>query len=345
MRLAMGHTLWHYRVMSLHHAIYTERSQMVKALELFSGIGGFAEAVRGTDISIVGAVDQSPLALETYRLNFPFHPVRQVDLERVTTEKLSAFEADFWWLSPPCQPYSVRGERKDVADPRARSLLRLIDVLSEMDGNNLPRSLGLENVEGFADSTAHRLLTDVLGKRGYRWRGEFLCPTALGIPSRRPRYYLTASKEALAPSPPRSFVANLRLSGYLNSHPDGKLRVPDETVDRFGEGFRLLDPDDPGAYTTCFTAGYGRSLMHAGSYLKSPNGVRRFSPEEVLRLLGFPAHFRFPEKLPLRKRWHLAGNSLSVTVVREVLRAFPEFRIDDTGFPMPAPQAPPVAAQ
>jgi DNA (cytosine-5)-methyltransferase 1/tRNA (cytosine38-C5)-methyltransferase len=65
--------------------------------------------------------------------------------------------------------------------------------------------------------------------------------------------------------------------------------------------------------------------MNAGSYLQWGETVRRFSPEEITRLLHFPDGFRFPDELSLRKKWHLAGNSLSVVAVREVLRAFPEF--------------------
>ena len=36
-------------------------------------------------------------------------------------EELAAFGADLWWLSPPCQPYSVRGRGRDLDDPRART--------------------------------------------------------------------------------------------------------------------------------------------------------------------------------------------------------------------------------
>ncbi|MBE0599472.1 MAG: DNA cytosine methyltransferase, partial [Desulfuromonadales bacterium] len=96
--------------------------------------------------------------------------------------------------------------------------------------------------------------------------------------------------------------------------------LPPATVARFGEGFRLLDPADPTAYATCFTAGYGRSLMHAGAYISCGERVRHFSPTEIALLLGFPPTFRFPPEIPRRKQWHLLGNSLSVTAVREVLR-------------------------
>ena len=103
-----------------------------------------------------------------------------------------------------------------------------------------------------------------------------------------------------------------------------ELHVGGDVLARFGKGFRIVDPKDPQAYTTCFTSGYGRSLMHAGSYLQCAGGVRRFAPEEIARLLHFPEGFRFPGRMTLRKKWHLVGNSLSVAAVRKVLEAFPD---------------------
>ncbi|MGE5844726.1 MAG: DNA cytosine methyltransferase, partial [Syntrophaceae bacterium] len=78
----------------------------IRALELFCGIGGFAAASAGTNLRVAGAVDQSPAALDVNRLNFPGHDAWQLNLENVTPDELLVFGADFWWLSPPCQPYT-----------------------------------------------------------------------------------------------------------------------------------------------------------------------------------------------------------------------------------------------
>ncbi|NLC71311.1 MAG: DNA methyltransferase [Desulfuromonadaceae bacterium] len=297
----------------------------MKALELFCGIGGFAAAA-GTNIRIAGALDQSAVALAVYRWNFPEHPARQADLEKITADELAGYGADLWWLSPPCQPYTVRGRKRDLDDPRARSLGHLLAVFPEIPPDRLPIHLALENVPGFALSQARDRLTSLLLKRGYQIRERHLCPTELGIPSRRPRYYLSASRLPLRPSfsfeerPLRPLLDFLDLS--LNDDPPPELLLAPEVLTRFGDGFRILDPDEDTAYTTCFTGGYGKSLMHAGSYLRCRDGVRHFAPHEIARLLGFPVSFRFPEKLSLRKRWKLLGNSLSVCAVREVLNGF-----------------------
>src|SRR5690606_24174110 len=124
------------------------------------------------------------------------------------------------------------------------------------------------NVAGFARSQARRHLLRLLAERGYETRERLLCPTELGVPMRRPRYYLTASRLPLPLSPPFP-VCRRSLIDYLDAPPAAEtLYLPPATVARFGDGLRLLDPADPAAYATCFTAGYGRSLMHAGAYLR-----------------------------------------------------------------------------
>ncbi|TYO99650.1 DNA (cytosine-5)-methyltransferase 1/tRNA (cytosine38-C5)-methyltransferase [Geothermobacter ehrlichii] len=299
-------------------------ARQVRALEFFCGIGGFAAAVRGHDVEVVCAFDQNLSAIGVYRHNFPEHEVRTGNLERITPDDLASLPADFWWLSPPCQPYSVRGRGADLDDPRARSLMHLLDILRQLPGELRPRNLALENVTGFARSRARRMLLACLQDLGYRIRECTLCPTELGIPMRRPRYYLAASRSFLAAPDPVARPPMRPLADYLlpEAAVDPRLLLPAEIVERFGNGFRILEPAADDAYTTCFTAGYGKSLMHAGSYLRCGPGVRRFAPMEIAALLHFPADFRFPAGMSLRQCWKLLGNSLSVAAVRQVLRQF-----------------------
>jgi DNA (cytosine-5)-methyltransferase 1/tRNA (cytosine38-C5)-methyltransferase len=203
-----------------------------------------------------------------------------------------------------------------------------MELLARIPDEKLPANLALENVAGFTQSAAREKLLRILAGRGYSVRERTLCPTELGVPSRRPRYYLAASLLPFTPEN-QSQPGQLRpLSGYLdkgdplNLCPD--LQLPSEIVSRFGKGLPILEPSDQSVCATCFTAGYGRSIANSGSYLVCDGVVRYFSPEEITRLLHFPHSFRFPEKMPLRKRWHLAGNSLSVVAVREILRSFPD---------------------
>ncbi|KAJ3110754.1 tRNA (cytosine-5-)-methyltransferase [Phlyctochytrium bullatum] len=48
--------------------------------------------------------------------------------------------------------------------------------------------------------------------------------------------------------------------------------------------------------------------------------LRFFSPKEVAKLHGFPAHFDFPSEVTDRQRFQLLGNSLNVKVVEYLVR-------------------------
>jgi DNA (cytosine-5)-methyltransferase 1 len=296
----------------------------MKALELFCGMGGFAAAAEGA-IDIVGAIDLSPHVLEIYRHNYPTHGALQAQLDTFAASKLMAYEADMWWMSPPCQPYTTRGIRKDLSDNRARSLVHVLSVI----GEHPPDFLGMENVPGFIGSEAHDLLTQTLERAGYQWRERVLCPTALGIPARRERYYLVASRKGLREVEPDNPEPRLLETFLDGADVDEALFVPDDIVAVHGPGMRVLDLSaDPDAIANTFTGAYGKTWQAAGAYLRDPSSgrVRRFSPREMLRIMGFPESFDFPAHTPLRHRYKAIGNSLSVFAMKEILRPMPWMR-------------------
>ncbi|MCB1054348.1 MAG: DNA cytosine methyltransferase [Acidobacteria bacterium] len=292
-----------------------------RVLELFSGIGGCAAALAELAPGghhVAAAIDISSLALGVYRHNFPDHTIVAKSLESLPAAEMARFDADLWWLSPPCQPYTRRGRGRDDQDPRARPLLALIEHVATLR----PRYLALENVPGFETSRCHARLLETLGGAAYDVREGLLCPSELGWPNRRRRYYLLAARGPLqAPWPPLPAPS---LAELLDAVPEPGLEFAPDLVARYRHALSRVRPTDPTAVTACFTAAYGRSPVRSGSYLETEGGLRRFSPREVLALLGFPESFRWPADLPREAAWRLAGNSLSLPAVRRVLAQIPE---------------------
>ena len=284
----------------------------LRVLELYCGIGGCAAAL-GPGTEVAAAVDINRAALAVYRHNFP-HPTEARTLDSIGVADLDRWRADLWWLSPPCQPFTRRGHGRDDADPRSASLLHLIDLLDRAP----PPALALENVPGFAGSRTHARLRAVLDRRGYAVRELELCPTELGVPNRRRRFYLLAARERLPQAPPADRERR-PLSSYLDPDPDPELWPDPDLLQRYRHAIDLVDPHDPEAVSACFTSAYGRSPVRSGSYLDTPRGPRRFSAAEILRLLGFPNSYRLPPELPSGNAWRLVGNSLSVDAVRWLL--------------------------
>jgi site-specific DNA-cytosine methylase len=298
-----------------------------RVLELYCGIGGCAAALDPTT-TVVAALDINTVALAVYRHNFA-HPATPCALESLRADDPRLRDADLWWLSPPCQPYTRRGRGRDVDDPRSRSLLHLLDLIARLQ----PAALALENVPEFGGSRAHARLRERLAASGYAVAERLLCPSGLGVPNRRRRFYLVASREGLrgwATARPPSGGADgddvplSRLAGFLDPDDPDRLRVAPRLLADYAGAVDVVDAADPCAVASTFTAAYGRSPVRAGSYLRRDGVVRRFSPAEILRLLGFPPDYRLPPDLPLSSAWRLLGNSLSVPAVREVLAALPQ---------------------
>lgn len=76
----------------------------MRAIELFSGIGAFSQAVEslGLPLEVVQAYDQSDSANLTYELNWGLKPrARNIESLKASSDLV---QAELWWMSPPCAP-------------------------------------------------------------------------------------------------------------------------------------------------------------------------------------------------------------------------------------------------
>jgi site-specific DNA-cytosine methylase len=288
----------------------------MRVLELFAGIGGAAVALDGAGATVL-AVDQDAAARTTYEAWHGTAPSAR-NLAHVKPAWLQAFGADLWWMSPPCQPYTIRGHQRDLEDRRSAPFLRVIEGLALAQ----PTALAMENVPWFQGSQGEALLRRTLEDHGYQVYTEVACPTALGIPMVRRRFYLVASRAGLrppawSPPPPRA------LATWLDEDPEPSLDVDAELAVRYRGALHIVDADDEQAITACFTGAYARSPVYAGSYLQHQGRLRHFSPSEIARLLGFGSR-TFPEAIRTEQRYKLVGNSLAIPVVKRLLSRLPD---------------------
>lgn len=277
----------------------------MRALELFSGLGGWRYALRDRGV-VVAAFDVSEVANATYALNHGDQP-RARELANVPLADLTVPGADTWLLSPPCQPFCRMGNHLGLEDRRSRAFRHLMELFRQAP----PDHLVLENVVGFLGSDAHALLAEHIRAHGMHRLDLQACPSRFGLPNQRPRVFILASRQPLNPLslPDRT---PRPLADFLDTVEDEGLYLRSETHTRHHQGLDLVAPGD--RRSACFIGGYGRRFVGSGSFLKTETGVRRFSPAEVARLLGLPEGFRFPEALSLDVRYRLLGNGLSIPV-------------------------------
>lgn len=166
----------------------------LRVLELYSGIGGMHFALKdcGVPAQVVAAVDINTTANHIYLHNFPNTPLWSKSIEGIPLEDFNKLSIDMILMSPPCQPFTRLGLKRDVVDQRTKSFLYLLDLLPKL--SSAPRYILLENVKGFEESCARNQLVQTLTDCGYHFKEIMVSPTSVGIPNSRLRYFLMAKR-------------------------------------------------------------------------------------------------------------------------------------------------------
>jgi DNA (cytosine-5)-methyltransferase 1 len=128
----------------------------LKAISLYSGVGGLDFGFEAAGFETAVALDLDPTACRTLRLNRQW-PVIEGDIGEISSDEVLAAgglalgEADVLIGGPPCQPFSksgywASGDARRLEDPRAGTLGQYLRVVRD----TLPKTFLLENVLGLA---------------------------------------------------------------------------------------------------------------------------------------------------------------------------------------------------
>jgi DNA (cytosine-5)-methyltransferase 1 len=173
------------------------------AVDLFSGSGAVTTALKRRHFKVIAAIDSDPLACATYRANHPSTPViendiRLVDPRTIRRDLLKGHDLDLLIVCAPCQPFSSQN-RKRGHDDRSRLILEAGRFARELK----PQLIFFENVPGLA---AHSdLLSELrseLGKHYTLGPPHRVDAADYGVPQRRVRCIMFATRNAPPPEPP-----------------------------------------------------------------------------------------------------------------------------------------------
>uniref|UniRef100_A0A8C1PYT3 tRNA (cytosine(38)-C(5))-methyltransferase n=1 Tax=Cyprinus carpio TaxID=7962 RepID=A0A8C1PYT3_CYPCA len=160
---------------------------------------------------VVAAVDVNTTANEIYKHNFPSTPLLPKTIEGMTLQDFDKLNFDVILMSPPCQPFTRIGLQGDVADPRTKSFLYILELLPRL--SKRPSFILLENVKGFETSAARDALLKTLRECDYSFQEFLISPTSLGIPNSRGSFLF------------RSVLTQI-LEGFPMSESSNSLAVP-----------------------------------------------------------------------------------------------------------------------
>ncbi|KAL0927000.1 hypothetical protein M5K25_003260 [Dendrobium thyrsiflorum] len=145
--------------------------------------------------NIVEAFDINDRANDVYMHNFGCRPF-QGNIQSLSAAELDKYAAHAWLLSPPCQPYTRQGLRKDSADARASSFTWILELIPQM--RQPPIMLFVENVVGFEISNTHKHMMDIFAKNTFVTQEYILSPLQFRIPYSRPRYFCLAKRKPIS---------------------------------------------------------------------------------------------------------------------------------------------------
>ncbi len=302
--------------------------------------------------SICSGIEAASVAWEPLGLNFKWFSEIAPFPARVLSEKFPGIEnigdmnkipkalfedaicaPDFICGGTPCQAFSLAGEKRGLDDERGNLTLRFVDIIEANDAVRRKKGKDAsvvfwENVEGVLTDKTNAfgcLISSLAGldtmismkkwpsagvlegkKRNVAWR--VLDAKYFGLPQQRRRLYVLAGGKGFHPEDVLFEVHGQEFEEY----PAGDL-----TFEKDGHFFEIFREYSDCLYSAYATKWNGNAAAYNGSlFVVQDQRIRRLSPLECERLMGFPDGHTNIKGATRTNRYQAIGNSWAVPVVR-----------------------------
>lgn len=307
---------------------------MWRAVDLFSGAGGFSLGLRRAGFTVSCAVENFPLVVRTYRRNFPETPLLEADISTISGRAIEGAAGGIPHLvagSPPCQSFTAAaaGRREEpldrlYRDGRGKLTLQFIRLAGEMR----PNFFVMENVPAAAEGPLGDALREEFRRAGWpEVHFNIIDAGGCGVPSRRTRLFVSnlriSSPEGRAPSvldalhglpPPGGFPPNhepprlgRRRAARLRATTAGRSAFHFRAGGRTLSNWLRLRGDRPSP------------TVMASSRFIHPLEDRLLTARETARLMGFPDDFEFCGGR--RTNFQMIGEAVPVQMAEAVGKA------------------------
>jgi DNA (cytosine-5)-methyltransferase 1 len=318
-----------------------------KIVSLFSGAGGLDLGFKDAGFQVAVAFDASKTAIRTHKRNFPGTESAIVDLAKVTpsgvaaliAEKIPPGERIGVIGGPPCQGFSRANTTAQPDDPRNKLPDIYLKIITELQRTYTVEFFVFENVLGIGDkkhTPTYQALVAGLSALGFATKEMELCALDFGVPQNRRRIVLSGMRSGqnyteVYPRKQKGKKTVQEAIGGLQApvffrhglspeefpvHPNHWTMKPksprfsnprDSSVD--GRSFKRLNWQKASP-----TIAFGHREIHV-----HPNGDRRISLYEALRLQGFPHGFVLEGNLS--EQVEQVSNAVPPPLARSLARA------------------------
>ena len=298
-------------------------------IDLFCGIGGFRLALESLGAKCVFSCDTDRQARKTYQANFGEEP--EGDITTIAADSIPDFNILCGGF--PCQPFSIAGKQRGFKDTRGTLFFEIARIIKAKQ----PEVVFLENVPNLArhdNGNTLRVILDTLDGLGYNVHYQVLNAAYYGVPQIRKRIYFVCFRKDLQVdfSFPKPTFEDVAVEDYLEENVDEKYYLDINSI-------TFYKPDTDVRQLDTYRMGYIGSISQgrrvygvkgcAPTFVVSARGpagsteayyingrVRRLTPYESKRIMGFPDDFIFPVKE--ERIYQQLGNSVAVPVVRMI---------------------------
>lgn len=188
--------------------------------DLFCGVGGFTQGLEQAGLKCVLGVDFNEWAVKAYRQNFT-HECLQLDLsieenQRLVSSKLREANVDLVVGGPPCQGFSIFGNRRFV-NTKNHDLTQdkrndLVFAYAKIVVDSGARWFILENVPGLLSAHDGEYVSAIVNyfqEHGYRLEFRIINAADYGAPQIRKRFIMFGTNTDLViPFPKAKFFEN-----------------------------------------------------------------------------------------------------------------------------------------
>jgi len=305
-----------------------DKEATLRAIDLFSGWGGFTLGAEQAGARVVYAANHSPTAVAVHTANHPNTHHECQDLRQADWSRLPRF--DLLLASPACQGHSPASQpnRRASLDALRATAGAVVDCADVTE----PRALVVENILRF---TAWRLYPEwraALERIGYTLTELRVLAADHGVPQLRERLFVVGLRNGRRIGPLRRAVSHPAFGTCLEEPDPG--------------GWKLLRHAKPGARARMLRAQQltGRRCLvqhvtgHPGVPLHQPirtittkdqwclvdgDSYRWLTLREYARGMGFPDSYTWPA-MARNKAVLGLGNAVVPAVARDVVAAVKE---------------------
>jgi DNA (cytosine-5)-methyltransferase 1 len=311
----------------------------LRFIDLFSGVGGFHQALSYFGAHCVFASEWNTHAAYTYEVNYGIKP--HGDLTQIHEKEIP--QHDILCGGFPCQAFSISGKQKGFEDTRGTLFFDIARIIA----HHKPRLIFLENVRNLIrhdQGKTIRIIQSTLENLGYNVYYKVLNASHFKLPQNRARVYFVCLEKGRTPDgfefPPPSPTPT-SLSDFLEDHPhhakviertdiqinkrytppqdqNGQIKLPNKPiqigiVNKGGQGERIYDPWGHAITLSAHGGGVGSKT---GLY-KVGSVIRKLSPRECARIQGFPEDFKIVSSPA--QAYKQFGNSVAINVLKAIL--------------------------